>query len=194
MKKTLLLAPLAVAAMVLPAQANALTYPLDPPAVEKRKPRPKPKYYFEYNQKSVIVTTSVCRSLSDRKVTEKSYVTRTLEIKGYIGGEATGRHSEQVRLTRESDDPQLPPVDTTAPKREWQHSYDQAGDWKRRDGRIKFDPVWGYRSLTLKVPKLNREVTKSFKEEQKNTPPPSERCTYDEKAEINGDLTIQRIQ
>jgi hypothetical protein len=172
--------------------AVALVGPAAQPAVAK--PKPKPKYYFNYNQKLVLVTTSVCKSIPSGTVTEKSYLTRTISITGYIGGKSTSRITEQVRLTRQGDNPHLPDYDTTAPAKEIKDEYDQTGDWKRRDGKIKFDPVWGYSSLTLKLPKVNKERTKSFTKTQQNTPPPSERCTYDESAEINGDLTIQRIQ
>ena len=174
--------------------AAALAIALLPVGSAGAKPKPKPKYFFEYNQTVVIVTTSVCRSIPSGTVTEKSYLTRTTEIKGYIGGTATYRGSEQVRLTRQGDNPHLPDYDTTAPKKEFKGDYDQTGDWKRRDGRIRFDPVWGYDSLTLKLPRVNRERTRSFTKTQQNTPPPSERCTYDEQAEISGDLTIQRVQ
>jgi hypothetical protein len=161
------------------------------PAAEAK---PKPKYFFHFNQTSVITTTSICKSIPSGTVTERTILTSVREIKGYIGGDATARTTEQTRLTRTGDNPYLPDSDVTTPKRESKFAYDQKGDWKRGDGRIKFDPVWGLQSLTLKLPKVNRERTKSFTKKQKNTPPPSDRCTYEESADINGDLTIQRVQ
>jgi hypothetical protein len=194
-------AALLALALTAPAAQALSPVPADPPvqtAAKKKKKKPA-RYFFVAQQTILSVTTSDCKSVTnDAHRTQETYtVERISEQRGYLGETMTERGTNQTTLERTGNDPYLPPARSQTPKNEFKFE-DLAASraWKKGATTATFNyGIIGNEYRTkLRLPKLNKELTRSFEQTYRDEKTSDDRCNYTDKVTIQGSVTLQRIQ
>ena len=193
-------AVLALAVAAPPSQA--ITPELaDPPvqsAAKKKKKKPA-RYFFVAQQTILSVTTSDCKSVTnDAHRTQETYtVERISEQRGYLGETMTERGTNQTTLERTGNDPYLPPTRSQTPKNEFKFE-DLASSraWKKGSTTATFNygVIGNEYRMKLRLPKLNKELTRSYEKTYRDEKTSDSRCNHTDKVTITGSVTLQRIQ
>lgn len=193
-------AALLALALTAPAAPAMSPVPADPPVQTAKKKKKKPARYFFVAQQTILaVTTSDCKSLTNdaHRTTETYTVERVSEQRGYLGETMTERGWNQTTLERTGNDPYLPPSRSQTPRNEFKFEDLAAGRaWKKGSTSATFNyGIIGNEYRTkLRLPKLNKELTRSYEQTYRDEKTSDRRCNYSDKVTIKGSVTLQRIQ
>ena len=193
----------AVLALAVAApSAQALSpIPADPPvqtAAKKKKKKPA-RYFFVAQQTILSVTTTDCKSVTNdaHRTTETVTVERISEQRGYLGETMTERGTNQTTLERTGNDPYLPPTRSQTAKNEFKfEDLPASRAWKkgRTSATFNYGIIGNEYRMKLRLPKLNKELTKSYEKTYRDETTSDSRCVNTDKVTITGSVTLQRIQ
>jgi hypothetical protein len=145
------------------------------------------------------VTTTDCVSVTNKahRTKETATVVHFTEYRGYLGGTMSERGYRQTTLERTGNDPYLPPSKSETPKNEFEFP-DQSADrfWKKGSqyGTFSYGILGNEYKMKLRLPGVNKEVTKPFDKTYRDQTETDERCINTDKVTIKGAVTLQRIQ
>ena len=170
------------------------------PAADAARGKKKlpPKYFFIAHETITSVTTSDCKSIGNDNLRTKETTTFVIfsERRGHLGGNTTSTGYTQTTLERTGNDPYLPPAKSETPKHATKFKDSTSRFWRKgsRTATFRYGIVGNEYSERLTLPKVNRELTRSFDRTYRDESTSDSRCSYTDKVTIKGGVTLQRVQ
>jgi hypothetical protein len=188
-----------IPALAVALGALVVAVPVASAAPEKRAAKKPAKYFFVAQQTETSVITTDCKSVTNDAHRTKTTTTaiRFSETRGYLGGTQSERGYNQYIMERSGNDPYLPPYRMEGEKVEFSYNGDSASrTWSKSGSYATF----GYGivdhdyKVRFRLPRLNKEQTKSYNRVHRNEKSSDARCNNTDRTTITGSVTLQRIQ